>query len=101
MAAYSSLALRVPASLIDDLRTAADRDGVSLNSFIVQAVAKKVAVLRTRGLLDGLTPAEQLDYLDGRAARALPGRMAELLAKAGTTEAVRPGDEVPDGILSP
>ncbi len=60
-----------------------------------------MAVLRARGLLDGLTPAEQLNYLEGRAARTRPGRMAELLAKAGTTEAVRPGDEVPDGLLPP
>jgi predicted HicB family RNase H-like nuclease len=32
--------LRVPASLMEDLRVASERDGVSMNIFIVQAVAE-------------------------------------------------------------
>jgi predicted HicB family RNase H-like nuclease len=45
MATYSNYALRVPASLMEDLRTAADSDGVSMNGCIVQAVAEKIAAL--------------------------------------------------------
>ena len=41
MATYSNYALRVPASLMEDLRSAAERDGVSMNGFIVQAVARR------------------------------------------------------------
>jgi hypothetical protein len=95
MAAYSNYALRVPASLMEDLRTAADSDGVSMNGFIVQAIAEKIAALRARGLLRTLSEAEQSAYLQSRAALARPGQMAEVLAKAGTTDAVRPGDELP------
>lgn len=99
MATCSNYALRVPASLMEDLRVAADRDGVSINGFIVQAVAEKVAALRARGMLRDLSPQEQSAYLEERAARARPGLMAEILARAGTTGAVLPGDEVPEGWL--
>jgi uncharacterized protein (DUF1778 family) len=99
MATYSNYALRVPASLMEDLRSAAERDGVSMNGFIVQAVAEKVAALRARGMLQALSPHEQSAYLEGRAASARPARMAELLAKAGTTTAVGSGDELPEGWL--
>ncbi len=95
MATYSNYALRVPASLMEDLRAAAGSDGVSMNGFIVQAVAEKIAALRARGLLRTVSEAEQSAYLQSRAARARPGQMAELLAKAGTTGAVREGDELP------
>jgi len=84
---------------MDDLRSAADRDGVSMNGFIVQAVAEKVAALRARGMLQDLTADEQSSYLEGRAARAKPGDMLDLLGKAGTTGAVLPGDELPEGWL--
>jgi hypothetical protein len=82
-----------------DLREAADRDGVSMNGFIVQAVAEKVAALRARGLLEDLEPEEQSGYLDERAARSGKDRLAELIGKAGTTEEVLPGDEIPEGWL--
>jgi hypothetical protein len=97
MASYSNYALRVPSSLMADLRAAAERDGVSMNGFIVQAVAEKVAALRARGLLGDLTPQEQANYLEARAARSREGRLSELVGKAGTTDAVLPGDEIPDG----
>jgi len=99
MATFSNYALRVPASLMTDLRTAAESDGVSMNGFIIQAVAEKVAALRARGLLRDLTPEEQVAYLDERAARAQPGRMADILRRAGTTAAVLPGDELPENWL--
>ena len=100
MATYSNYALRVPASLMEDLRLAADSDGVSMNGFIVQAVAEKVAALRARGRLRTLSPAEQSAFLEERATRASPGQMSEILARAGTTSAVLPGDEVPEGWLA-
>jgi len=99
MAAYSDYPLRVPASLIDDLRVAAEADGVSMNAFIIQAVAEKVAALRARGLLRDLTASEQLAYLESRASRSQPGRFSELLMKAGTATEVLPGDEIPEGWL--
>jgi hypothetical protein len=99
MATYSNYALRVPASLMDDLRVAAEADGVSMNGFIVQAVAEKVAILRARGMLRSLSPDEQADYLAARAARASAGGLAEILAKAGTADTVLPGDELPEDWL--
>ncbi len=99
MATHSSYPIRVPASLMDDLRMAAESDGVSMNGFVVQAVAEKIAALRARGLLRALTPAEQQAYLGQRAAGAPPGGIALLLAKAGTTDVVLPGDEIPDDWL--
>jgi hypothetical protein len=101
MATYRNFALRVPASLMEDLRTAAESDGVSMNGFIVQAIAEKVAALRARGLLRSLSEPEQSTYLEARASRARPGQMAELLAKAGTKGAERPGDELPEDWLPP
>jgi hypothetical protein len=101
MAAYGNYALRVPASLMEDLRVAAESDGVSMNGFIVQAVAEKVAALRARGRLQDLSAGEQSAYLEARAAHAQPGTMAEILSKAGTTNEVLPGDEVPEGWLRP
>jgi hypothetical protein len=97
MASYSNYALRIPSSLMADLRAAAERDGVSMNGFIIQAVAEKVAALRARGLLGDLTPEEQAKYLEGLAARSREGRLAKLIGKAGTTDAVLPGDEIPEG----
>ena len=99
MASYSNYALRLPASLMADLRVAAERDGVSMNGFIIQAVAEKVAILRARGLLGDLTPEEQAAYLDSRAARSQEGRLAGLIGKAGTTTEVHPGDEIPEDWL--
>jgi len=83
-----------------DLRAAAEWDGISMNGFIVQAVAEQVAALRARGLLGEMTPEAQATYLQERASRAQQGRLAALLGLAGTTEAVLPGDEVPDGWLA-
>jgi hypothetical protein len=82
-----------------DLRRAAEGEGVSMNGFIVQAVAEKVAALRERGLLRTLTVAEQSAYLEARAAGADRGQMAEILAKAGTSGAALPGDELPEDWL--
>lgn len=64
-----------------------------MNGFIVPAVAEKIAVRRA------LSEADQSACRQSRAARARPGQMAEILAKAGTIGAVRPGDELPEDWL--
>ena len=82
MASVSNFALRLPPSLMEDVKALSALDSVSINQFVVQAVAERVAMLRDRG------------YLAGRAARAVPGAMARILEKAGTDVAI-PGDELP------
>ncbi len=84
MATTSNFALRIPPSLMEDIRALATQDDVSINQFLVQAAAEKVAALKARG------------YLADRAARAVPGAFGRVLAKAGTATAV-PGDELPEG----
>ena len=83
MASVSNFALRLPPSLMEDVKALAARDDVSVNQFLVQAAAEKVASLKARG------------YLAERAARAKPGEFGGILAKAGSAEAI-PGDELPD-----
>jgi len=82
MATVSNFALRLPPSVMEDVKAVSAADSVSINQFIAQAVAEKVAVLRDRG------------YLARRAARAVPGGMAAVLDKAGSDAAI-PGDELP------
>jgi hypothetical protein len=99
MAAYSNYALRVPGSLMDDLRHASMRDGVSMNGFIIQAVAEKVAAMRARGVPLELSLEEQTAFFEARIARGRESgeSMADILARAGTTNEVLPGDEIPEG----
>ena len=82
MASISNFALRLPPSLMEDVKAIAAVDQISINQFVVQAVAGRVAMLRERG------------YLAQRAARAMPGDFGRILAKAGTDAAI-PGDEMP------
>lgn len=44
-----------------------------------------------------MSESEQMAYLTERAARGNPTRMAEILAKPGTTNEILPGDELPEG----
>ena len=83
MATVSNFALRIPPSLMEDAKALAVQDAVSVNQFLVQAAAEKVATLKARG------------YLSERAARAASGDLGRILAKAGTPTAV-PGDELPE-----
>jgi hypothetical protein len=83
MATVSNFALRIPPSLMEDVKNLAAQDAVSVNQFLVQAAAEKVAALKARG------------YLAERAARAVPGDFGRILAKAGTPTPV-PGDELPE-----
>ena len=84
MASISNFALRLPPSLMVDVKAIAAHDSVSVNQFIVQAVAERVAVLRDRG------------YIAQRAARAKPGAMARILEMAGDDTPI-PGDDLPEG----
>ena len=84
MASISNFALRLPPSLMEDAKAIAAADSVSVNQFIVQAVAEKVATLRDRG------------YIARTAARSKPGDITRILEKAGDDTAI-PGDELPEG----
>ena len=84
MATTSNFALRIPPSLMEDVKVLATQDAVSVNQFLVQAAAEKVATLKARG------------YLSERAARAVPGDLGRILVKAGTATSL-PGDELPEG----
>lgn len=89
MASVSNFALRLPPSLMEDVKAIAAKDSVSINQFVVQAVAERVAMLRDRG------------YLAQRAARAVPGAITRILEKAGDDTPI-PGDELPGELpLSP
>lgn len=78
----SNYALRLQASLLNELRKVAEQEGTTINQFINVAVAEKLAALRTE------------TYFRERAARADRKAFRRILDKAGT-EAPRPGDEFP------
>ena len=65
----STLSLRLPNSLHNQIRVLAKRDGVSINQLIASAVAEKVAALLTE------------EYLDERANRASRARYDAALAR--------------------
>ena len=83
MATVSNFALRIPASLMEDVKALTAQDAVSVNQFLVQAAAEKLATLKVLG------------YLPKRAARAMPGDLGCILAKAGTATPI-PGDKLPE-----
>jgi hypothetical protein len=87
MTTVSNFALRLPPSLMEDVKALAAQDTVSVNQFVVQATAEKVAAMKARGWL-----AERND-------RAKPGDLGRILAKAGTPTSIE-GDEVPEGWLA-
>ncbi len=82
MASVSNFALRLPPSLMEDVKAIASVDQMSINQFVVQAVAERVAMLRERG------------YLAQRAARSSPADFGRVLDKAGDDTPI-PGDEIP------
>jgi hypothetical protein len=84
MATISNFALRIPPSLMEDVKLLATQDAVSVNQFLVQAAAEKVAALKARA------------YLAERAGQAVAGDLGRILAKAGTPTAIA-GDELPEG----
>jgi hypothetical protein len=68
------LSLRIPKSLHEEVKELAQDEGVSLNQFVMLALAEKVATLRA------------IDYLEQRAARGSREKLLALLAKAPDVE---------------
>jgi len=86
VATSSNYALRVPPTMMEEVKEAAGRENTSINQFILLAVAEKLAAMRTR------------DYFMARRVRAELGAFHDILARAGA-EPPREGDELPDGWL--
>lgn len=84
MATVSNYALRIPPTLMTEIKTWAERDASSVNQFIVVAVAEKIAALKERR------------YFAERGARADLAAFDRILKKAGSAPP-REGDEIPDG----
>ncbi len=76
MATLSNYALRLQASLMEELRSVVEEEGTTLNQFINVAVAEKLAALRTER------------YFQERAARANPADFLAILEKSGTDVAI-------------
>jgi hypothetical protein len=72
------------------------RDSVPMNDPNCPAGAHRNVAPRPCGKLRSLSEAEQSACLEARAARARPGEMAGIIAKAGKAGAVRTGDELPE-----
>jgi len=79
----SNFALRLQPSLLDELRRAAEAEGVALNQLINVAVAEKVSALRTE------------DYFRERGCRADRPESLRILERAGAGNAPMKGDEMP------
>jgi hypothetical protein len=78
----SNFALRLQPSLLDELRKAAEAEGVALNQLINVAVAEKVSALRTE------------IYFRERARRADPSETLRILERAGKGNLPVEGDEL-------
>jgi hypothetical protein len=70
-------------SLLEELRKAAELEGVALNQLINVAVAEKVSALRTE------------EYFRERASRADQAETLRILERAGKGNAPIEGDELP------
>jgi hypothetical protein len=79
----SNFALRLQPSLLEELRKAAELEGVALNQLINVAVAEKVSALRTE------------DYFLERGRRANRTETLRILQRAGKGHAPVEGDELP------
>ena len=82
MTTLSNYALRLQASIMDELRTVVEAEGTTINQFINVAVAEKLTALRTE------------QYFQERAARADRSDFLEILNRAGSEEP-QEGDELP------
>lgn len=78
----SNFALRLQPSLLEELRKAAELEGVALNQLINVAVAEKVSALRTE------------EYFRERARRADRAETLRILERAGKGNALVEGDEL-------
>lgn len=79
----SNFALRLQPSLLQELRTAAELEGVALNQLINVAVAEKASALRTE------------EYFRERDSRAGLPETLRILERAGKGNALVKGDELP------
>ena len=70
----SALSLRLPRSLHEQLRELAQEEGISVNQFVMLAVAEKVAAIST------------IEYLENRAKRGNRERFLEILNQAPDVE---------------
>jgi len=78
----SPLQIHIPDSLYKRLQTLAEQDGVSLDQFVVLAVAEKISALTTEG------------YLRERANRGNRSKYENVLAKVPDVEP-KPYDSLP------
>ena len=79
----SNFALRLQPSLLEELRKAAELEGVALNQLINVAVAEKVSALRTE------------EYFRERGRRADRAETLRILERAGKEKPPLEGDELP------
>jgi HicB family len=79
----SNFALRLQPSLLEELRKAAELEGVALNQLINVAVAEKVSALRTE------------EYFRERGRRADRAETLRILERAGKGNLPLEGDELP------
>jgi hypothetical protein len=79
----SNFALRLQPSLLEELRKAAESEGVALNQLINVAVAEKVSALRTE------------EYFRERGRRADRTKTLRILGRAGKGNPPMKGDELP------
>ncbi len=79
----SNFALRLQPSLLEELRKAAELEGVALNQLINVAVAEKVSALRTE------------EYFQGREVRDRRAETLEIPERAGKWNPPVEGDELP------
>jgi hypothetical protein len=78
----SNFALRLQPSLMEEVRRAAELEGVALNQLINVAVAEKVSALRTE------------QYFRERSLRANRTETMRILERAGRKNSPAPGDEL-------
>lgn len=79
----SNFALRLQPSLLEELRKAAEAEGVALNQLINVAVAEKLSALRTE------------EYFRERGRRANRAETLRILERAGKGNAPVEGDKLP------
>jgi len=70
----SALSLRLPKSLHEQLRELAQEEGISVNQFVMLAVAEKVASIST------------IEYLEKRASRGSREKLLSILDKVPDVE---------------
>jgi hypothetical protein len=70
----SALSLRLPKSMYEQMRELSQEEGISMNQFVLLAIAEKIATLMT------------VEYLETRAGRGSREKFLTVLAKAPDVE---------------